>query len=451
MASDIPAVSYYTRMLLQSITKEIPQETGDGFNLIKFHLLTHMIEEDIINYGLPRNISGSAGESQFKHNFKLPASTTQKRDYSFDEQVSQRRHEHVTIDRCMQRLARIDKRTSDIENQTVLPVHFGSCMRKTTKGTIEPLSRPTLSDSAYCVAVVHPSSKPSATRVDLVYTGGSESIRAASFPGFDDPKEFFLGVDDKPIGLPGTAGLCAYNDSFSAISYFLAPLFKFDKFLQIKIYSKLKVPKGRYQEADVMYRADPCCQIGNKERHDWALVQWDDDDGQVPCQIYTFLDVDEKLMEACNSTICSRSNMGEQALPPLETTGTYAVVCSLSKEIPGLVDPSITEHKQEDIMQMNSIIFFYGTKETDRDKHLVIRLVLVESFIRPLIVVPDFDPTFYNNTSGLTVEHWVRSEERRNSVIVVRPRDHWHLAFLALAKKSYDQQSSRTPRRRKKS
>jgi hypothetical protein len=88
-------------------------------------------------------------------------------------------------------------------------------------------------------------------------------------------------------------------------------------------------------------------------------------------------------------------------------------------------------------MQINSIIFFYGTKETDDDEQLVIRLVLVESFIRPLIVVPDFDPTFYNNTSGLTVEHWVESQERRNSVIVVRPRDHWHLAFLALANKHY--------------
>jgi hypothetical protein len=84
-------------------------------------------------------------------------------------------------------------------------------------------------------------------------------------------------------------------------------------------------------------------------------------------------------------------------------------------------------------------MFFYGTKETDDDEQLVIRLVIVESFIRPLIVVPDFDPTFYNNTSGLTVEHWVQSETRRNSVIVVRPRDHWHLAFLALANECYNQ------------
>ena len=184
-----------------------------------------------------------------------------------------------------------------------------------------------------------------------------------------------------------------------------------------------------------MYRADPCCQIGNKERHDWALVQWGGNYGQVPCQIYTFLDVDEKLMKAFNSTIC----LGKQALPRLENTGTYAVVCSLRKEIPGLVDPSITEHEVGDIMQTNSIIFFYGEKEIDADKQLVIRLVFVETFIRPLIVVPDFDPTFCK-TSGVTVEHWVQSEERRNSVIVVRPRDHWHLAFFALANKCYNQQ-----------
>jgi hypothetical protein len=401
-----------------------------------------MIEEDIINYGLPRNISGCAGESQFKHNFKLPASTTQKREYAFDEQVSQRRHEHITIDRCMQRLTRIENRNSDIDNQTVLPVHFGSCMKKATKRTtIKNLSHPILSDSAYCVAVVHTSSKPSAKRVDVVYTGDNRSVRAAIFLTVDNIQEFYLGVDDQPIGLPGTIGLYAFNDSFSTISDFLAPVFEFDESLQINLYSKLKVPKGQYQEEDVMYRADPYCPVGNKARHDWALVQWDHDDGQVPCQIYTFLDVDEKLMIAFNSTMCSRSNMCEQALPPLETTGTYAVVCSLSKEIPGLVDPWITEHEQEEIMQMNSIIFFYGTKETDDDQQLVIRLVHVESFIRPLIVVPDFDPIFYNNTTGVTVEHWVQTEERRNSVIVVRPRDHWHLAFLALATECYNRQS----------
>jgi hypothetical protein len=100
-------------------------------------------------------------------------------------------------------------------------------------------------------------------------------------------------------------------------------------------------------------------------------------------------------------------------------------------------------------MQMNSIIFFYGTKETDDAKQLVIRLVLVETFVRPLIVVPDFDPTFCK-TSGMTVEHWVQSEERRNSVIVVQPRDQWHLAFLALAKKEYDKPNKKTRNRKKR-
>lgn len=74
----------------------------------------------------------------------------------------------------------------------------------------------------------------------------------------------------------------------------------------------------------------------------------------------------------------------------------------------------------------------------DEENELVLRLVDVESFVRPLIVVPDFDPTFKTNTKGVNVDQWVRSENRKNSFIVVRPRDLWHSTFLSLAKEHYE-------------
>jgi hypothetical protein len=74
----------------------------------------------------------------------------------------------------------------------------------------------------------------------------------------------------------------------------------------------------------------------------------------------------------------------------------------------------------------------------DEENELVLRLVDVETFVRPLIVVPDFDPTFKTNTKGVNIDQWVRSENRKNSFIVVRPRDLWHSTFLSLAKEHYE-------------
>jgi hypothetical protein len=147
----------------------------------------------------------------------------------------------------------------------------------------------------------------------------------------------------------------------------------------------------------------------------------------VPGEILCFLDIDEPLMNLFNLT----------SLAPIENPGKYAMMYSLEEEIPGLMDPTITHLDQEHVMQMNSILFFYGEKETNDNEDLVIRLVHVDSFVRPLIVVPDFDPTFSNKKQGINIDHWVRTEERNNSYIVVRPRDLWHLTFLELAKEHY--------------
>ena len=148
--------------------------------------------------------------------------------------------------------------------------------------------------------------------------------------------------------------------------------------------------------------------------------------------LLSFLDIDDRMMVAFNSTICSGGN---DALPKLTRTGHYALVQSLKEEIPGLVDPTLTELEQKDIMQMNSVLLFYGEKEVDDvDRDVKVRLVHVDTIIRPLIVVPDFDPTFVQCNTGTKIDRWVRSSSRENSVIVLRPRDLWHSTFIHLAK-----------------
>lgn len=140
------------------------------------------------------------------------------------------------------------------------------------------------------------------------------------------------------------------------------------------------------------------------------------------------------MVSTVNTTICCG---GTHGLPPLTQSGHYAVIQSLEREIPGLVDPTVTKLHKDDIMQMNSVLLFYGEKELDTNNEIKVRLVHVDSMIRPLIVVPDFDPTFTKGKTGTNIECWIRSAERQNSVIVLRPRDLWHLTFLELAKEHY--------------
>lgn len=356
LASDLPAISFYTKSLLEFITTEINRSTGDGFNLIKFHLMTHMIEEDIVKYGLPRNVSGSAGESQFKDNFKNPATTTQKRVATFDQQCSERHHEHMTISRCMQILERVEREKSDREHSVVLATHFGFTvgLHDAIVSDENQVQIKELSENVYCVcntststSSAGPHSNRSPYQVDMVFIGRGDTARAAHFPILDTPNSFLLDIDGRAIGPRGIGGLKEFNPSCTAITAFLQPLFIPNNTLRVSVYTSLKVPRDKYQENDILYRADPFCSIGKKERHDWALVDWGED-GLVPCQVLCFLDIDDELMNLFNLT----------SVPTIESPGKYAMVYSLKEEIPGLMDPTVTSLEPEHVMQMNSILFF---------------------------------------------------------------------------------------------
>jgi hypothetical protein len=103
---NLPKIVLYTKYLLHRITEKAGRLEGDGFNVVKFHILIHMLELDVLKFGSPANVSGGPGESQFKENLKNPGSTTQMNDSTFVEQVSTRKHQHNTTERCANRVAR---------------------------------------------------------------------------------------------------------------------------------------------------------------------------------------------------------------------------------------------------------------------------------------------------------------------------------------------------------
>ena len=459
MKRDIPSITSYTQLIMSTAKELVNRTTGDGFNLIKFHLLTHMIQHDIYKYGLPRNISGSPGENQFKDNFKLAGSTTQKRDYSFDKQVSERHYEHVTIAHCVQRLDRSDNHYLRQASSIPLKEHFGSVMRNNpehagsnTQSASNPLG---ISEPMYTVMKVTPSSTSLDSilqpTLDIVYNGRLTSGRAAKFPRINSGH--LIGMDGKPAGTKGLAGLSSVNDSFQDIIIYLKPLFEVSSTFVLDIYTVLKVKKKEFQDNDVMYRADPYCSLTHKERHDWALFEWEDENiprrkTKVPGQILGFLDVDPEFIRLYNSSL----SVSKPTKPPLTEVGQYAFIISLEEEIPALMDPTITSINEDVIMQSNSHLFFWGEQETElshssvrrRGKTVkttkrtpVVRLVEVSSIVRPLIVVRDFSPTFSGTKKGVNIDLWVETKERQFAWIIVRPRDLWHLVFMELAKKHH--------------
>jgi hypothetical protein len=448
MTSDIPAVSYYTRVVLDKITKVADRTVGDGFNLIKFHLNIHMIAEDIMKYGLPRNISGGPGESQFKENFKNPAETTQKRENVFDEQVAERHHEHVTIGKCVERISRLNNlpstttTTKELLSHDGNPNHFGGALKQSASG-VRDLNvnerNHVLTEGVYSVQRVRKSTQTEVSEfeVAIVFCGKKGSTRAGHFPilpeseymSSAEQQTFLLGTNGKPAGTRGLGTLNNFNDSFAELLDFLKPMFANGKGedLQIPLYTKLKFRQGSCDT----YRADPFSHIGLEERQDWALFQWEDW-GEVPGQILGFLDMTSDDVIIYNQT---RENVDQTISPG---PGQYAIVHSLEDSIPGLMDPNMLELDPAHVMQANSVLLFYGKKELCEKGKPAVRLIDVACIVRPLLVIPDFDPTFDSDWKhGVNVLEWVTSDKRKYSYTIVRPRDQWHLVFLALAHNKY--------------
>ena len=62
-------------------------------------------------------------------------------------------------------------------------------------------------------------------------------------------------------------------------------------------------------------------------------------------------------------------------------------------------------------------------------------MVEVETIIRPLVVIPDFSPTFEDDDKKrVVVDEWIKSDCRKHSFIIVRPRSTWHAVFISQAR-----------------
>jgi hypothetical protein len=105
---DIAPLKWLVGKTIGALERISTVNSGDGFNTIKIHnYLVHMFDSEVKQFGCPSNVSGGPGESQFKENFKLHASTSQMREHCFDEQLYNRRYYYSVVQRYAQIITRV--------------------------------------------------------------------------------------------------------------------------------------------------------------------------------------------------------------------------------------------------------------------------------------------------------------------------------------------------------
>ena len=87
-------------IMLNKIKLWVPRLDGMGWNIQKFHDISHLID-DMARYGSPSNFDAGQGERSLKHFAKHPGRTSQKRDGLFAKQVANRIHESDNVRRVL--------------------------------------------------------------------------------------------------------------------------------------------------------------------------------------------------------------------------------------------------------------------------------------------------------------------------------------------------------------
>jgi hypothetical protein len=467
--SHIPALRYYTCVLLDTIKQVVDRQQGDGFDTIKFHLLVHMIDLDVRRYASPANISGSAGECQFKDNFKLQASTTQMRALLLDQQLYERRYQHMFITRCSQRVGRANgladhltkESSTDNSRAECESSHFSSGLFKRMEGVPETegdIANTRFSDGlsglAYTVQMVKNNKMPEEQYLpDIVYCGRTGTRRH---------KHFFcantnlIGLDGKPAGAKNCRGLKVFNSGFGKLFRVFEPLLHIQPDLKILIFTE-------FRKDNKLYRADPCSphSLEGTEKFmtrswcDWAHFKDKVSPSLYPGQILGFTSFETEAVSTVFNQTCEADNNVD-----LSDGSGYAVAELTSRELVGYLDPTANPIPQQQ-MQANSSLFFWEEKETVSDSGLDkrttkgkrgkakssrankpkqhrVRLLSVSRIRGPVVAFADFAPQF-EHTNGVTkCGAWV-PPCRFGAYIFVRPRSQWSRVFLSRARQAYAQ------------
>ena len=336
------------RFIMYLITRVARRRKGMGLKIVKFHGIVHMAD-DIRMYGVPMGLDTGANESHHKIT-KVAAKLTNRNHATFEKFTAQRLFEFHLLD-----LAKQEMEGRPLWEYLDGYGYYDSDSDDEGSNDEDPM--PPLEDHEGGAA---PAKKP-------VYGISGTRIKVSVEPETGEGQFEF----------PGSKMAKANVKWEKSIIHFLLGL-------QTKCYGKLPgdfidIGTEHIRGVGNIFRAHPNYR-GKGAWNDWALFDWADDGGELPGEIWCFIDLRE-LMEP----IMVEGLDGEYEVG----AGVYAVIESSS-------------YQPRELQVFSSGLFTSIVKEVaiSRNGKTLKRqfyLADVESIVSPLIVVPDIGNSHGDN------------------------------------------------------
>lgn len=224
------------RLIMWYFKKTCFREQGMGLKLMKYHAITHMVM-DIYNFGVPSNFDTGSDESGHKVT-KVAAKMTQKNQVSFEFQTATRESEFHVIDLAMQELS--GNKLWDYYNKEA-------------------------TESVSDAAIGHNDISTGETTINIMNDcHGKPAYSIGTGPKSRSPSSHIWN---------------------KAVVKFLHELQeKVGKWMN----GKLQI-KSDHRRMGKVYRGHPNFRSTGEAWKDWAIVDWGEEVGQLPSQIWCFI------------------------------------------------------------------------------------------------------------------------------------------------------------------
>ncbi len=339
----VRALEYKQRYIMYLIRKVGKREKGMGLNTLKFHSIKH-IAEQIIMFGKPMEYDTGSNEEGHKKT-KTAAVLTQRKAEVFDYQTSVRKDEMYLLEMA----------NEEIKGRAKWDYHLGH-----QDLDVPPPNNDVIKTGGCQVRCFRDENGVSCFEYLTTFDGKATAVLE------NELIEFVVGLEES------LGDYCPNN----------------------------LVVKGTHKRNGVTFRAQG--KFMGKLWRDWALVDWGEDDGRLPCRLWGFLDL---------TFLPENTGVSYGGLEEVQG-GIYAIVESAyyitnTKPIP--VGHVFVNRQQKQVTK--SSIFTAIRKTVAEVAHgnvtrAQLYLADVEAFVAPVCVVPDIGGTPYDYMVVKNTREW---------------------------------------------
>ena len=353
------------RFIMHLIKKVLRRGTGMGFKIMKFHAIIHMAD-DIKLYGIPQEHDTGANESGHKVT-KVAAKLTQKNIRTFEIQTARRLVEFIII---LWAIAELEGKR--------LWEYYGDHDPMNVEGTAlvvvlddDVRSDDESSTTASTLPMHELQSALDENEQRGISTGGT--MLDVYWVDLGDERFPMLGWKAKTIKMRRHPDLARVRYGSDIVDFLIG--------LQDMIEDVLGMEEDSYElpiytehkRDGYTFRGHPDYRSGGPWR-DWAMIEWGDGYGTLPCQIWCFVKL-EGLPEDSEGSDEDAPGTGYKYGGIYLENGTYAVV-----------ECGHWDEEQDEVAMSDLFVPFFKDK---RGKKRKFYLADVEAIERQMCVVPD--------------------------------------------------------------